>query len=299
MDKRLIKLLGEGPYPTPVERAGELMDFHYYNKILIAVPKTAFDIPNVGTHVHESYEFGVPLTLSPVLRLEKRNVLLEKNKLYPFNTGQIHGTAGPLSGVRLIGIQIDKEFIQETARLVYGKTEIYFVNDNYEFNSDLRNLIRLFMEETKSCQAGFEFILQSLSTQIVVNLLRHIKNNMPVLVNERNYTEIRSINRVIEFFMEQYNKDYSLEEVAGLANISPYHFIRVFKAHMGKTPYQYLMDIKIAKAKELLGNRRYLTITEICYMSGFNNLSHFSAVFKRKTGVSPSAYRKVLLGTKI
>jgi len=46
-------------------------------------------------------------------------------------------------------------------------------------------------------------------------------------------------------------------------HLSPYHFIRVFKAQTGKTPNQYLLDIKIKKAREMLGQRRH-SVTEVC-----------------------------------
>lgn len=111
------------------------------------------------------------------------------------------------------------------------------------------------------------------------------------MLRERNYLEINGINRVIVFLMEHYQENYSLQDIARIANLSPYHFIRIFKAQTGKTPYEYLLDIKIDKAKTMLKDAA-LNITEISYLCGFNNLNHFGKVFKRKVGVSPSAYRK-------
>lgn len=94
--------------------------------------------------------------------------------------------------------------------------------------------------------------------------------------------------------MENYTKEYSLEEVAQLANLSPYYFIKVFKTQTGKTPYDFLVDIKINKACTLLKTSSN-TITEICEYCGFSNSSHFTNVFKRKMGVSPSEYRKAFI----
>ncbi|MFZ5642647.1 MAG: helix-turn-helix domain-containing protein [Bacillota bacterium] len=79
-----------------------------------------------------------------------------------------------------------------------------------------------------------------------------------------------------------------------MANLSSYYFIRVFKAQMGKTPYEYLLDIKMEKAREMLKQRNH-TITEICYECGFNSISHFTTAFKRKVGVTPTYYRKSAL----
>lgn len=296
MDESLKKLLGTGPYPAPVNKLEEIMDFYQGPGMFIAVPKTVLQIPDEATHTHESFEFDIPLSSSQIIRLEKNNVMLQENRLYPLNAGQAHGSPGPMFKVRLIGMQIDKEFMQETCRLVYGRAGVSFKNDGYEFGGDMWNLLRSFMEEARNRQAGYEFILQSLSTQITVTLLRRIKSNMPALVTERRYTEKENVNRAIDFFMEHYNKEYSLADVARMANLSPYHFIKVFKAQTGKTPYDYLVDIKIDKARDMLRNNRNFTVTQICYLCGFNNLSHFTSVFKRRVGVTPSEYRKVLLG---
>jgi AraC-like DNA-binding protein len=91
---------------------------------------------------------------------------------------------------------------------------------------------------------------------------------------------------------EEYSNSFSLEDVARIANLSPYHFIRTFKSMTGKTPYDYLLDVKIENSKNLLKLKNY-TITDICFHCGFNNLEHFSSVFKRKVGIIPSQYRKL------
>lgn len=109
--------------------------------------------------------------------------------------------------------------------------------------------------------------------------------------NRRNYYELDNINRVIDFFQENYSRQYSLDEVARLANFSPYYFIRIFKEYTGKSPYEFLLDIKLNEACRLLKEKNK-SITEITHLCGFGNSSHFSTLFKRKVGVSPSEYRK-------
>jgi len=98
----------------------------------------------------------------------------------------------------------------------------------------------------------------------------------------------------IDFMTEHCAENLSLEDMAQLTNYSPFHFIKIFKSETGNTPFQYLLDIKLNRAKDMLTHRKEMTITEICYLCGFNNLSHFTAVFKRKTGVSPSKYRQTV-----
>lgn len=292
MNKCLKKLLGEGTYPFPLDDLGKIFALYPGDKMLFGVLKTAMKMP-AGSHCHSSYEFIIPLTPMVPAKVEKREFTVERHKLFPFNSEQAHGPAVESSGYRFMSLMIDNNFINDICRSVYGRTEVCFKNDNFIISNEIHNLFRLFMEEAVNQQTGHKFILESLSTQIVVNLLRHVKNNMPVCVKERNYVARENINKVIDFIKENYIGEYSLEEMARLANISPYHFIRVFKAQTGKTPHEYLLEIKLENARELL-KKSSLTITEISSLCGFNSLSHFTTLFRRKTGVTPSYYRNVL-----
>lgn len=162
------------------------------------------------------------------------------------------------------------------------------------FSREIKTILQFYMEEYINKQAGYDLILNSLLTQLVVTLLRQIKNNLSNLDPKKLLSATSNIQRSIEYLRENYQNDYCMDDVAKVANLSPYHFIRMFKNQTGKTPYGYLLDIKIEKAKEMLKNKKELTITQICFMCGFNNVSHFTSLFKRKTGVSPSRYRKML-----
>ena len=113
------------------------------------------------------------------------------------------------------------------------------------------------------------------------------------LIKKQCYTENDNINSVIDHFLENYHQEYSVEDAAKVANLSPYHFIRVFKAETGKTPYEYFMDIKIKNVKEMFESQEN-NVTEVCFLCGFSNVSHFSTVFKKKVGTSPMKYRKLV-----
>jgi len=221
-------------------------------------------------------------------------LLHRKNKILPFNSGQAHGSFHRMGNIRLISLNVDKDALNETAYSIFGKTNVSFKQCDYDFSNDLKALINTFIEEYNNHQPGRKLVLKSLSTQIIVHLLRNINSNMPLLVSSEYNTAKKNIDQAIEYLRDQYSEDVSLEEAAKIAHLTPYHFIKAFKAYTGKTPYEYLLQVKIHKAKELL-NSNNLTITEICYMCGFNSLSNFTNYFKKKVGVSPSEYRKILL----
>jgi AraC-like DNA-binding protein len=93
-------------------------------------------------------------------------------------------------------------------------------------------------------------------------------------------------------FMEKYHGDkIKLDKIAAAAFMSRFHYIRIFQQVYGRTPRQYLRDLRIEKAKELL-KKRY-SVTQVCYDVGYESLPTFSKVFKRGTGDSPRAYQEL------
>lgn len=103
-----------------------------------------------------------------------------------------------------------------------------------------------------------------------------------------NHPNIEKAKKLME---ENFSKNFSLEDIAKKACLSKFHFCRVFKRHERITYSEYLNLIRITKAKNLLKND-LLSISETCYLTGYNDLTYFDRVFKNLEGVSPSAYRK-------
>lgn len=285
MTERYRHLLGDGQYP-PIEN----LDIICFEKVGIFACNKPVEIP-VWSHVHSSYEFDVSFSAPPLFQVEKTQKYIDIHKLIAINPEQEHKNVVPLSEATFCAIQIDKVYLQEMARQIYGKPGIFFDYEQYAYDYELKAIMRSIVAETNSKQAGYQFVAESLCVQLLVEIFRKTKHNLQFLENRRNYYERDNINRVIDFFQENYSQEYSLNEVARLANFSPYYFIRIFKAQTGKTPYEFLMDIKINKACHLL-KEKSKSITEIAYLCGFGNSSHFSTVFKRKVGVSPLEYRK-------
>jgi AraC family transcriptional regulator len=99
--------------------------------------------------------------------------------------------------------------------------------------------------------------------------------------------------RVIEFMEEHLAENVSLDALANLVRLSPYHFLRSFKGSFGEPPQRYWTRRRIEHAKSLLANPR-ASITEIALDVGFSATSAFSATFHRVTGQTPSEYRREL-----
>ena len=97
----------------------------------------------------------------------------------------------------------------------------------------------------------------------------------------------RQARRVLE---QNYDTSLTIEDLSREVALSPYHLIRTFRHVYKQTPHQYLVNQRIAKAKELLRNSD-LSITEICAAVGYESLGSFSTLFRKVAGVSPTTYR--------
>ena len=96
--------------------------------------------------------------------------------------------------------------------------------------------------------------------------------------------------RVVEFIEQHLAEDTSLDGLAKLVRLSPYHFLRSFKRSLGEPPHRYWTARRLERAKALLANPR-ASITEIAFQVGFSGTSAFSAAFRRITGQTATDYR--------
>lgn len=103
------------------------------------------------------------------------------------------------------------------------------------------------------------------------------------------------INAIYEYSLKNFKRPILLEEIAGVANISPNSFCRYFKSRTRKTYSQFLIEIRVGHACKLLIENN-LSIKQLCYESGFNNFTSFHKYFKLITSKSPLTYQKEFMG---
>jgi AraC-like DNA-binding protein len=109
-----------------------------------------------------------------------------------------------------------------------------------------------------------------------------------------NIKDSDRVNKVFEYVMKNFKEEIRLGEVADLISMSETSFSRYFKSRTNKNFSDFLTQIRIAHACKLLVEDK-MGITEICYESGFNNLSNFNRKFKEQMNMTPSVYQKEFL----
>lgn len=104
-------------------------------------------------------------------------------------------------------------------------------------------------------------------------------------------TKEDGIKRVTAYLTENFAQKISLEEMADMAGLTPYHFTRKYKKETGVTPHQFLLSTRMSAAKYCLSNTN-MTISEIAVSCGFIDESAFCYTFKKREGITPNEYRK-------
>lgn len=101
------------------------------------------------------------------------------------------------------------------------------------------------------------------------------------------------MNKAIHFINENYAAELSVSQVAEAVHLSASQFSRQFKKQINTSPYDYILSVRLNKSKELLKNTT-LPIGEIAYQTGFHSDANYIYCFKKKEGISPLKFRKIL-----
>ena len=111
-------------------------------------------------------------------------------------------------------------------------------------------------------------------------------------------SDSRRVLKVKNYISNHYQDELRLTELADLAGMSPSAFSRFFKLRTGRTLSEYIINLRLGFASRQLVDTSK-SISEISYLCGFNNLSNFNRIFKKKKGCSPSEFRENYRKTRI
>lgn len=137
-------------------------------------------------------------------------------------------------------------------------------------------------KDLKICQT-----LLTLYTQLILS-----KKASSSARKHRQYTE--EINQVIKFIQENYKQKLSTDDLASIAVLSKYHFIRIFKSQTGLSPYEFLINFRINQSKYLLRETTD-SVSVISESVGFGDINNYIRYFKKLVGSTPGSYRRLQL----
>jgi AraC-like DNA-binding protein len=240
-------------------------------------------------HFHEDFPLGVIERGALGFYYRGENVIAPEGSINLANPGEAHtGHAVVEAGWTYRMFYFDTEVLQNIMEGITGKSgRLPFFRQGVLNDPELAEQIfriHLALDGSSVSRLEEEIMILDMLTQLI---LRH-EDDQPALY--RAVPDHGAVKRVREYINEHYSENISLERLARIASLSPFHLVRIFRRETGLPPHAYLNQIRINLAKILLSKGK--DIADVAFEVGFSDQSHLHKHFRHIVGITPGQYRK-------
>ena len=249
-------------------------------------------------HSHDIVEMAFVMSGTGRYRADGEVFSIREGDLLIFNPGvkhqalycpdaEVHATEFfvGFSDVQFQGIPMNTMPLPDGALLLHTTGEL---------RRKLYRIITLMQEEKAVYRQGRYFMMKAYLMQMILLVIR--EQCEPVELSKGRAFESASkkyvVEQIISYFEDHYSEKISLDQIAENMYLSPFYISKIFKSETGDTPIRRLIDIRLEKAMELLEDGWQGSIQEVAAKVGYDDAYHFSKLFKKRYGISPSQARK-------
>jgi AraC-like DNA-binding protein len=240
----------------------------------------------VPRHWHEEYQLCFTQAGAGELKYRGSNIHTPSASLFMVHPGEVHANRCYDSfGVSYRMMFVDSELMRRAAEEVYGKESgLPYFPTALTFDEDV---IRQYLDLHSALDRPASALeRQSLLLNLLTTLITRFAENRP---SPRAFgSERQAVTRACEYLVEHYAENVSLESLARIANLSPYHFNRVFSEQFGMPPHAFQTQLRVMRAKDFL--RQGWPIPQVACQTGFADQSHLTRHFKRLAVATPGQY---------
>lgn len=151
--------------------------------------------------------------------------------------------------------------------------------------------LTLLLEAQKSPHPTQRLMVDTLSAALAIHLLRTYNTFEAIERSGEARLGKNEVARLTEYIEDNLDRSIGLAELAGIVNVSRFHFIRLFKRSTGMTPIDFVEQCRIERARSLITDTK-IPLAEIALMTGFADQSHFTRRFRDRVGCTPAAYSR-------
>jgi AraC family transcriptional regulator len=178
-------------------------------------------------------------------------------------------------------------------------TEVFGAEDGERFrladisgqrDETISGLMGMILKELTGAAEPSEMVVQGIAQALAVHLVRQYGRRDSAVPARRGALPAFKLQKVVRMMEAGLDQAFNLESLAAEAELSTFHFSRVFKQSTGSSPSDYFIQLKMAEARRLLRETE-ASIIQIALDLGYSSPSHFAQVFRRQVGVSPRDYR--------
>ncbi|RNC66200.1 AraC family transcriptional regulator [Proteiniphilum sp. X52] len=198
--------------------------------------------------------------------------------------------------IREITIQFSKDFFFGNLihKNQFDSIRKMLNNAQKGINFPMETIMKIYplLDTLSAEKSGFHAVIKLLTILYELSLCdnyRTLASTSFAHIDENS--DSRRVRKIYEYINNHYKEEIRLENLAGIIGMTPVALSRFFKLRSGKTVSDYIIDIRLGHASRLLVDTSH-TIAEICYECGFNNLSNFNRIFKKRKGCSPKEFRE-------
>ena len=257
----------------------------YDDELHIEAYRFAGIVQPFPNHFHEYYVIGYVEEGERLLSCKRREYAVKKGDILLFNPGDSHACVQSGGALDYQGLNITKEVMLDLAAEVTGRRALPGFSHSVISDGDVVCCLRLLHELVM--KGSHEFGKEE-SLLLLISLLIQ-KYGQPF---ERCVPECRDeIERACAFMERHYAERICLDQICRCAGLSKSTLLRAFARSKGVTPYRYLENIRIGKAKSLL--EQGVPPVEAALRTGFSDQSHFTSYFSRFIGLPPGIYRGI------
>jgi len=246
----------------------------------------------------EGHLIGMTLCDQPPTTFWRENGREKSARLF---NGRIGMTSGEIDASHQSGTSIVLPLVIHNATMarvceeVTGTRPIELIPSPDVEDHAIEFLIMALVEDLKNgCPTGRMFGESIVNTIAAYTAQRYSQSSFRFR-EHRDGLPGRCLRRVLEYIEANLGHDLGVNEISQVALISPYYFGKLFKRSTGQTLHRYVLEQRVKKAKKLLATSN-VSLVEIASIVGLPNQSHFTTVFRKKTGVTPGYYRSAVKG---
>jgi AraC-like DNA-binding protein len=237
-------------------------------------------------HWHEEYQFCLIQAGGGELFYRGVKHDTPSTSLFIVHPGEVHSNQTE-TGCSFRSIYVAPELIRRTISAVVGREQpLPFFPSPMVFDEEiLTPYLSLHLSlDTSATPLEQESALLEMLSKLITRYAQEKAQLKPL------GREHRSVKRIRDYIVENHDRNISLEELARLVNLSPFHLNHVFNQEVGMPPHAFQIQVRIAAAKNLI--RAGLPLASIAAMTGFADQSHLIRHFKRLTKITPGEYLK-------
>lgn len=249
---------------------------------------TAGDVIPLSKHTHNEYQFGFSSNCQGEYHYRGAGHIIPKGSLSIIHSGEVHAPSDRTflpESAHFFMAHLDPQWLRTVGEEISEKP----ISDPFfaPITIDDLTLIRLFSSLQTVIDHRASRLEQDTTLWAFLSYLitHHASNRLATLPVKPIHA---AIQRAIDYLHGHYADDISLKDLAAIADLSRFHFCRVFKKTVGLSPSAYQTQLRIAQARKLLA--RGLPIATVATMTGFYDQSHFGWHFKRQVGTTPGNY---------